>query len=221
MSGRPGSPTMTARAIWLVRHGRRRDFDDPGWAATAARPHDPPLSAPGRVQAERLSWWLVDEGIGRVFSSPFLRCVETAAPLAERLELPILVEIGLSEWLNREWFRRAPELHSLGELARRFPRVDLAYRPRGTARYGESGEEALRRSGAVARLLAEQEEGTLVLVGHGASVLGALAGLLEAEPEGLPEVGYGWAVELRSGNGGWRMERGPVPPEAGAESRTT
>lgn len=211
---------MTADTIWLVRHARRRDFDDPQWAATARRPHDPPLSEPGRVQAERLGRWLFGEGVGQVYSSPFLRCVETAAPLVERLGRRLYLEPGLSEWLNREWFPEAPALQPLDALAHRFPCVDTTYRPRGRARYGESGEEALRRSGDVARILAEEGEGTLVLVGHGASVRGALSGLLEAAHQGLPDVDSGWAMELGRHGAGWRVKRGPVPPGGGEAGPT-
>ena len=39
------------RRLWLVRHGSRRDFEEPEWAARAARPFDPPLSARGRREA--------------------------------------------------------------------------------------------------------------------------------------------------------------------------
>ena len=55
----------------LVRHGlpdRRED--------TA----DPPLSAVGREQAERVAGWLAHERVDAVVSSPMVRAVQTAEP---------------------------------------------------------------------------------------------------------------------------------------------
>jgi broad specificity phosphatase PhoE len=192
-----------ARAIWLARHGRRRDFDDPRWAPGASRPYDPPLSAEGRRQSRALADRLAGERVAHLFSSPFLRCVETAAPIAERLGLAIKLELGLCEWLNAEWFPDPPDLPSAGELAQRFPRVEPGYRSRGAARYGESGEEALRRSGETARALAAEFEGSLALVGHGASLLGALIALLGVAPREAPDLGYGCLIELVQEDGRW------------------
>lgn len=45
-------------------------------------PADPPLSARGVAQAERLADWLRHEEIDAVYSSPMRRAVETAEPLA-------------------------------------------------------------------------------------------------------------------------------------------
>ncbi len=176
------------RCVWLARHADRQDFADPHWAATADRPFDPPLSARGRRQARALARRLAREPLAHLFSSPFLRCVETTSPIADALDLAIALDEGLSEWLNREWFPERPALMDPAAAARRFPRVDPAYRPRGAARHGEGGEEALCRAGDLARRLVHEFEGDLLLVGHGASVLGAAAALLGAPigPAGGP-----------------------------------
>jgi broad specificity phosphatase PhoE len=195
-----------ARALWIARHASRRDLDDPGWAPSAVRPFDPPLSARGRREAAAMAERLAGEGIRRLFSSPFLRCMETAAALAARLELVISVEPGLSEWLNAAWFEQPPRLLAPAELVRRFP-VDAGYRARGTARHGESGEEALRRSGDTALRLAAEFDAGLVLVGHGASVRGALAALAQIAPEQAGELGYGCLVELVPEGPRWRRGR--------------
>lgn len=196
-----------ARAIWLARHGNRLDFDDPEWAKRALRPYDPPLSPEGRRQAEAMAARLARAPIAQLFSSPFLRCVETAAPIAERIGIPIRIERGLSEWLNSEWFSEPPELLPISELVQRFPRVDATFRSRGDARFGESGHEALRRAGDTALELATEFEESLVMVGHGASVLGAMAALLGCPPESLSDLEYGGLVELVREKDGWRARR--------------
>jgi broad specificity phosphatase PhoE len=191
------------RGIWIVRHGARLDFHDPEWARTASRPHDPPLSSAGRGQAQKLALRLARARLVHLFSSPFLRCLETAAPIADRTGIEIRVERGLCEWLNAEWFTELPRLLPVSASARRFRRIDVTYRSRGTARYGETGREALRRSGETARALAVEFEGNLAMVGHGASTLGAWAALLEVAPETLPDLDYGEAVELVQERGRW------------------
>jgi broad specificity phosphatase PhoE len=87
-------------------------------------------------------------------------------------------------------------------------RVDPGYIARGQAWYGESAEEALGRSGETARRLAEEFVGDLLLVGHGASVLGATAGLAGRPAlAGLPaEVPRCSVVKLVQDGEAWRLE---------------
>ena len=199
------------RRVWLARHADRQDFADPRWAATADRPFDPPLSALGRRQAQALARRLAREPLAHLFSSPFLRCVETTSPIADATGLAISLDDGLSEWLNREWFAQRPALIDAATAAQRFPQVDPLYRVRGSAQYGESGDEALRRAGRLARRLVADFDGDLLLVGHGASVLGAAAGLLGAEigsaggslPSELPAASLTKLVQQRDAS--WRL----------------
>lgn len=48
-------------------------------------PADPPLTAAGREQADRLAAWLTPDEIDHVVVSPLLRARETAAPLLTRI----------------------------------------------------------------------------------------------------------------------------------------
>jgi broad specificity phosphatase PhoE len=153
------------------------------------------------VQSHALARRLTVEGIAHLFASPFLRTVETAHHVAAALDLSIKIEPGLSEWLSRAWFPQPPRLLSLDQLARRFPRVDHAYTARGRAQYGESGEEALARSGATARRLIDEFDGDLLIVGHGVSVLGATASLGDipyASVVKLVQHQATWVIELAS-----------------------
>jgi broad specificity phosphatase PhoE len=199
------------RTVWVVRHGVRRDFVDPSWVRSAVHPYDPPLARSGIAQSRVLSRRLRAERIAHVFSSPFLRALETAEQTAAVLDLRIKVEPGLSEWLSRAWFPQPPLLLSLDEAAQRFPRIDRDYLARGGAQYGESGDEALARAGRTARHLVDDFQGNLLLVGHGASVLGATAGLLDIDANGVrPALGdlpYGCVVKLaRHGDTHWAIE---------------
>lgn len=166
------------QTVWIARHGNRLDFVTPEWFNTADRPYDPPLSDDGIVQAQQLGKRLVGEGISHIFASPFLRTVQTAFQVAEALDLPIKVEAGLSEWLNPHWMPAMPEKLPLDVLAQTFPRIDRSYTSRVVPEYPESNLEVLRRAGKTAVLLATEFPGDILLVGHGASVLGTTMGLL-------------------------------------------
>lgn len=68
--------------IYLVRHakaGSRHKWDGPD--------HERPLTKTGRGQAAAIAEVLARESITRVITSPFARCRETAAPLADRLHI--------------------------------------------------------------------------------------------------------------------------------------
>jgi hypothetical protein len=51
--------------------------------------------------------------------------VETAHYIAEKINLPIKIEHGLSEWMNPEWFAVQPEFLSLNAMANIFPEIDM------------------------------------------------------------------------------------------------
>lgn len=72
-----------AESEWNLHYGRTRI--DPGIP-------DPPLTAAGRAQAERLIDQLAAEGVARLISSPYWRALETASIIAQRLDLAISVE---------------------------------------------------------------------------------------------------------------------------------
>ncbi|MBW4560486.1 MAG: histidine phosphatase family protein [Mojavia pulchra JT2-VF2] len=168
-----------SQIIWIARHANRLDFVNPDWFLTAERRYDPPISDDGVVQAQQLAKRLQREKIAHIFASPFLRTVQTANAVAEVLDLPIKLETGLSEWLNPAWMTEEPERLSTPALAELFPRIDLSYTPRIAAKYPETQEQVRERSGQTARCLAaEFYPENILLVGHGASVLGAAMGLV-------------------------------------------
>jgi broad specificity phosphatase PhoE len=116
--------------VVMARHGERLDYimrDSGGnWVADAERPWDTPLTAHGEVQGTKLGEHLAAEldrlqlpPISAIYSSPFLRCRQTAiaaregyntmtsetnASTAGRLP-PVRVELGLAESINSCWYR--------------------------------------------------------------------------------------------------------------------
>jgi len=80
--------------LLLLRHataGHRR----PGVAAREDRLR--PLDARGRRQADALPELYADLGVGRVLTSPYVRCRQSIEPLARALDLPVEERVGLAE----------------------------------------------------------------------------------------------------------------------------
>lgn len=85
---------MTTTTIELLRHAAATARD--GWWGRPDR--DRPLTEIGHDQSRALRRQLVDgQPITGLYSSPFVRCVQTLEPLAGGLSLPIHDEEGLAE----------------------------------------------------------------------------------------------------------------------------
>lgn len=88
-----------SKTVFVIRHCK----------ATGQEP-DAPLTAQGEEQARELAEQLAPLGIQRIVSSPYRRAVQSVAPLAEQLGLPVhtdgrLVErmlsgVPLDDWLT-------------------------------------------------------------------------------------------------------------------------
>ncbi|MEC4891438.1 MAG: histidine phosphatase family protein [Oscillatoria sp. PMC 1051.18] len=192
------------QTVWIARHGNRLDFVNPEWFNTAQRPYDPPLSEDGVIQAKELGQRLKNENISHIFSSPFLRTVQTAYQVAEALDLPIKLEAGLSEWLNPEWMSAMPEKLPLEILAQKYPRIDLSYNSRLIPEYPESNETVMERTAITVKKLVAEFAEDILLVGHGASVLGTATGLVGGSP--TVNASLCCLVKIVRQRKGWKME---------------
>jgi broad specificity phosphatase PhoE len=95
---------MTTRFL-LVRHGQTAWNKEVRFRGTT----DLPLSELGFAQAGRIGEWLRDEPIQAIYSSPLLRAVQTAQPLADILRLPVQSRHGLISADYGEWQGRTPD----------------------------------------------------------------------------------------------------------------
>jgi len=195
------------QTVWIARHANRQDFADPDWAATADRPHDPGLAPSGEDQARQLGRRVASLDVDRFLSSPFLRAVQTAHHVAEAADSEVLLEPGLGEWFNPDWFDTSPDPLSPSTLTARFERVIGAPPPCREPQYPESKHECLARLGATAQCLIERfEDESLLLVGHGITVQGVLHGLID---DHVPDPGCPLAsltTVVRRG-GQWELRR--------------
>lgn len=59
-----------------------------------------PLTEKGQRDAERLTGFFRDIPISRIFSSPYLRAVQTVTPLSREKNLPIAADERMKEWMG-------------------------------------------------------------------------------------------------------------------------
>ncbi|GKZ01145.1 hypothetical protein MPSEU_001066000 [Mayamaea pseudoterrestris] len=127
-------PASSSACVLIVaRHGERLDAvtkeNGGNWLVGQERPFDTPLTEHGLVQARKLGEELADKiellklpPISAVYSSPFLRCRQTATAARRAIidamdsraikgadaaaALPLIrVESGLSESINESWYQ--------------------------------------------------------------------------------------------------------------------
>ena len=168
------------RHLYFVRHGMREDVENPAWCETAENPCDPPLSVTGLRQAQDIAEALRDSEIRHIFSSPFLRALQTAHPLAADIGVPLCIEPGLSEWMNPEWFKGPPQCMSVAEAVVRFPQVDTGYLAAVEPDFPELLEtrhvfDRVRRT--LALLLERYPAGDLAFFAHGAPLAQGIVAL--------------------------------------------
>jgi broad specificity phosphatase PhoE len=112
--------------VVVVRHGERQDYVDrdqgKNWVqSNLDRGFDPPLTSNGLSQAKQLGQELPSilekhalAGAKAVYSSPFLRCRQTASGILAAVDddgttndnkPKVKVELGLAESINENWYR--------------------------------------------------------------------------------------------------------------------
>lgn len=159
--------------IHTARHGQPVLDTLPSGSDHEYPPGDFPLSALGRHQAELLGTFLKSEGFhGKVFSSPYLRTMETASIVAETCGLSVFPEPRIQERL----FYPEPPCPGLNreELKKLFanldPAAELEYPwiiPKGIEQMEDVG---LRVHSFLDDLLADPPGSDVLLIGHGATV---------------------------------------------------
>lgn len=110
-------------AMILLRHGQ--SWFNHHFSQTRQDPgiHDPALTPAGEQQAEAAAESLAGEDIRRILASPYTRALQTAAPIARRLGLPVLVNPAV-----RERYAFACDVGTPGAaLASAWPGLDLAH----------------------------------------------------------------------------------------------
>ncbi len=161
----------------LIRHG------ETGWNAEGRwqGQQDVPLNARGLKQAARSAAYVRDTFSPRgVWSSDLMRCTATAAALGLPVETSkTLREVSYGSWEGKRFV-------DLSEPEQKLALEKLAWGPEFRAPGGEKFGNLARRG---ARFVAEskvlEEEGDVVIVGHGGAMRGLLVALLGLPPRAI------------------------------------
>ena len=187
--------------LCLVRHGEtawNREHRMQGWT-------DIPLNAEGRLQAQAVARELSGVRFDGIFSSPLLRALQTAQAVAAGR--PIDLEPRLRE-------RHHGRLQGLTrqEMAQQHPELAAALNQRQTGYQPPGGESietfAERVHAALADLLAQHAEKTLLVVAHGGVLdialrLASGQDLYSPRRHALPNAALNW---LLAGPEGWQVQ---------------
>jgi broad specificity phosphatase PhoE len=192
----------------LIRHAHRLDFVQPQWFETAPYPYDPPLSALGWQQALELAPKLLHLPIAQIFTSPYLRTLQTAYPIGRGLGLKLCIENGLREWLHPEWSATLPETLPLAEKILQVPLIELEYAGIFAPQYPETLVAVNIRSQQVAKKLIGLSDRCGAIVAHKHTLSGMLTALLPPNSE-IPELLPAMALVLTSRDrsmGSWQIQ---------------
>lgn len=184
---------MTARRIWLVRHGEST------WNAKGIVQGqlDPGLSRSGRQQAARCAQTLAAMAKPEaLYSSDLRRALQSAAPIAEALGLEVHVEAGLRERsLGDAEGSPSPMLGPERSGIAEGRVVDADAAPAG----GESVRKLFERAASCAARILSLHGGDVVLVCHGGVVRVLSAWLDGVTPDQMawPDVENGVLIVRR------------------------
>ncbi|WP_131114060.1 histidine phosphatase family protein [Lichenihabitans psoromatis] len=158
--------------VYLVRHG----VHDLVGKVLAGRMDDVPLNEAGRQQASALAAFFADRHIGRLASSPMLRCQQTGAPIATTIGRSIetieaLNEIDCGDWTGQTFtdLDKDPRWHDWN-----------AERSRAGMPNGETMLAVQTRVMTLIDTLAMDDSAPMVLVSHSDVVKAIVMALLRA-----------------------------------------
>jgi probable phosphoglycerate mutase len=141
---------------------------------------DSPLNEIGRQRAQELAVALSEQPIAAVYSSPLLRTMETAEPLADRLHLNLKVEPGVIQVDYGDW-----ESRPFWELEQDPTWRKFITSPEGQIPGGENVNQVIDRSSAALLTIADRHEKDemVAVVTHG-SIIRFVVGYFLGMPSG-------------------------------------
>eukprot|EP01130_Rhizamoeba_saxonica_P017271 TRINITY_DN8309_c0_g1_i1.p1 TRINITY_DN8309_c0_g1~~TRINITY_DN8309_c0_g1_i1.p1 ORF type:complete len:391 (+),score=85.76 TRINITY_DN8309_c0_g1_i1:157-1173(+) len=171
-------PIMT---IYIVRHGHRLDYENKEWHQMpqfyGMNNKNTPLSSTGEQQADQIGQYFANIAISKIYSSPFRRCIQTAAPTARVSGKQINCENGIIEWL----YGKLPLIPGYMDVVSDYPiKVDgeSLYDPE---KIPEFVDVLYKRTFQFVQVFEnEQKKGTFVLFTHAATVIALIHSFLRS-----------------------------------------
>jgi probable phosphoglycerate mutase len=160
--------------LLLLRHGETTPMRDGVAVPLLEGQSNPDLDPVGVDEARRAADRLAAEDVAAIYVTPLVRTHQTAAPLAERLGLelvvePRLIEVHLGEWEGGEYRRRVAEKDPIALRIVEEQRWDVIPGAEPMERFVARVREGIE---AVAAAHPDQ---TVVVVSHGGTIGEALA----------------------------------------------
>lgn len=170
-----------ATELLLVRHGESEPARPDAPFPMVEGQGDPALHPEGHEQAQRVAERLQAEDIAAIYVTTLRRTVQTAAPLAERSGLPLLVEpdlreVYLGEWEGGSFRKHVAEGHPIARRMRAEQRWDVIPGAEPADRF------ATRIRDAVERLAARHRDQCIAVFSHGAAIGQVLAHACGSRP---------------------------------------
>ncbi|KAJ5073391.1 phosphoglycerate mutase family protein [Anaeramoeba ignava] len=192
------------RSIWIIRHGERIDDVDENWEKTAKNKYDPTLTENGKQQAFKTGKRLKNESISLIFSSPFLRCLQTAKAVADQINLEINCEQGLSEFINKNWFPSINDIKLELEFFQnqnQFEKINQNYQSFITISNPETIQEMFQRYQNTAnKIIQNYQNQNILFVTHGYGISSIVQ--LFMEEDFISELDYCSICKINESNDG-------------------
>eukprot|EP01060_Flectonema_neradi_P004840 TRINITY_DN13180_c5_g1_i1.p1 TRINITY_DN13180_c5_g1~~TRINITY_DN13180_c5_g1_i1.p1 ORF type:complete len:287 (+),score=33.37 TRINITY_DN13180_c5_g1_i1:47-907(+) len=235
-------PKNPPSRVFIARHGERMDHVKPEWSKTAARGHDSPLSSTGKLQAKDLGTYLKDR-IGSndvvMYSSPFIRAVQTARHAMSRMHLSDIdlsiescfAETETSVHKKMMLAEKNPRVHqglckpvllSPSDLMSVFSDINLDYIDVASVTYDEHGWEIdsasaepqtmrTRVNTCISQFLSQPRNSNkdVVIFAHDGVTKAVIKSLTGFD---IPKVRYTEVYELHPQEASWSLESSWVPP---------
>lgn len=200
------TPPPEATELLLVRHGESQPAR-PGEPFPLVDGHgDPELGPDGHEQARRVADRLGAERVDGIYVTTLRRTVQTAAPLAHKLDLSPRVEAGLREVYLGTWegglFRRmVAEQHPTAQRMWAEERWDVIPDAESTERF------AARVGEAIERLAAAHPGARLAVFTHAGVIGQALAMASRSRPFAFASADNGSISHLIVAGERWMVRR--------------
>lgn len=162
--------------LLLLRHGQIKANRQGRWHGST----DSPLTLKGRIQASLTAKALAQNyNITAAYTSPLQRCIHTGSLATASLSNTPTVIDGLAEMSVGDWEgEKYSHLQSEHQLIDRCT-GDIHWRPPN----GESLADVAQRMGdSIAQITQTHQQGTVLVVSHGAAMAIAIATLLHDDP---------------------------------------
>lgn len=183
--------------FYIFRHGETELNRQKRWQGSGM---DYDLNETGMRQAQQLAEKLTGKGLEIIYSSPLLRAKHTAEAVADKLNIPVIVEPDL-----RECFYGAAEGQLISDLQNSMPEIvnNWSNPHFMNLRFpqGEAKNEALKRVWNVLESLCNTSYSAIGIAIHGGT-MAAMLNSLNFDFEKLPNCA---AFRLSYDNGHWQV----------------